>query len=148
MITMTTYIKSAHAFLIFPLNPEFKIHLFFAKVFRAIPKCFNRTFVCYLCSLVVIGKGRVRFSSNILLFSCTVYCFWRLTLRNSAEQSGLPGVGDGESEEKEFGRIYYIASEIVILSAIFFTNGVIIMVIGKPIASVVKNMPNHISKKL
>jgi hypothetical protein len=34
------------------------------------------------------------------------------------------------------------------LSAIFFTNGVIITVIGKPIASVVKNMPDHISKKL
>jgi hypothetical protein len=116
-------------------------------IFQAIPKCFNSTFVCYLCSLVAIGKGRVRFSSNILLFSCTFYCFWRLTLRNSAEQSGLPGVGDGESEG-EGVCYYYIASEIVILSAIFFTNGVIIMVIGKPIASVVKNMPNHISKKL
>jgi Zn-dependent membrane protease YugP len=44
--------------------------------------------------------------------------------------------------------IYFAASEIVILSVIFFTNGVIIIVIGKPIANVVKNMPNHISKKL
>ena len=43
--------------------------------------------------------------------------------------------------------ICYSDSEIVILSAIFFTNGVIIMVIGKPIANVVKNIPNHISKK-
>ena len=51
-------------------------------------------------------------------------------------------------QNQRYCRIYYTASEIVILSAIFFTNGVIIMVIGKPIASVVKNMPNHISKKL
>ncbi len=34
--------------------------------------------------------------------------------------------------------IYFAASEIVILSVIFFTNGVIIIVIGKPIAKKVK----------
>jgi hypothetical protein len=34
-----------------------------------------------------------------------------------------------------------------ILSVIFFTNGVTIIVIGKPIANVVKKMPNHICKK-
>jgi hypothetical protein len=61
---------------------------------------------------------------------------------------GYLELGMEKVREKECGRIHYIASEIVILSAIFFTNGVIIMVIGKPIASVVKNMPNHISKKL
>ena len=52
------------------------------------------------------------------------------------------------SKSKGYGRIYSTASEIVILSAIFFTNGVIIIVIGRPIANVVKNIPNHISKKL
>ena len=145
---MTTYIKSAHAFLIFPLNPEFKIHLFFAKVFGQSPNALTEP-SCAICAPWSLS-GRVE-SGSVLIscyFSCTVYCFWRLTLRNSAEQSGLPGVGDGESEGEGYGRIYYTASEIVILSAIFFTNGVIIMVIGKPIASVVKNMPNHISKKL
>jgi hypothetical protein len=35
----------------------------------------------------------------------------------------------------------------VILYAIFFTNGVTTIVIGKPIANVVKNMLNHIWKK-
>jgi hypothetical protein len=34
-------------------------------------------------------------------------------------------------------------SESVILSAIFFTKGVTAIVIGKPIANVVKNMSNH-----
>jgi hypothetical protein len=34
-----------------------------------------------------------------------------------------------------------------ILSAIFFTNGVTIIVIGKPIANVVKKILNHIWKK-
>jgi hypothetical protein len=52
------------------------------------------------------------------------------------------------SKSNGYCMIYSTASEIVILSAIFFTNGVIIIVIGRPIANVVKNIPNHISKKL
>jgi hypothetical protein len=63
-------------------------------------------------------------------------------MKNGPPEDEEPPEDEGPPE------IYYTASETVILSAIFFTNGVIIMVIGKPIANVVKNMPNHISKKL